>query len=263
MPTLRWRSTLTAMGYRRPFRVLAFARLGSQPLKLALPVKGGEAFRALYMSRRQAVPLTDAVASILFDMFLVASAQLTFLCVGLLLAEGPITRALLPTAGLFCLALFLASRWTQNLALKVAARIHPKLHQKLEQLAHGFLKFPLTTKLRLFALSLCVEATELASMVLVCATLGLDIPVLTIITYMPAVMFFTLIPITISGLGTRELAIVFLFVGYATQVELTSAALLFTAVEFILPALVGCLFLPPFLARLADKSPKEAASEPS
>ncbi len=87
-------------------------------------------------------------------------------------------------------------------------------------------------------------------MFLCCLVLGVDVPLWAVFVYMPIVMGITLVPVTISGLGTRELAIVVLLAAHATPEQLTGAALLFTAVEFIWPALLGCAVLSPFLAAL-------------
>jgi uncharacterized protein (TIRG00374 family) len=251
LPTLRWKSTLVAMGYDIPFTRLLFARFGSQPLKFSLPVKGGEAFRAIYIQRRHGVPLSLAGGSIIFDMFLVAVGQLTFLCVGVAIAGGKLSHILLPTVAVFSVALILTSKWVQGLLVALAMRISTRFGEVMEQVAHGFLQFPLGTKFKLTAISYAVEFSEIFSMYLCCRTLGLDIPLWAILTFMPIVMGFTLIPITISGLGTRELAIFLLFQGMASSEQLASAALMFTFVEFIMPALVGCLVLSSFLKSLA------------
>ena len=262
LPTIRWRITLRAMGYSLTFRQLLVCRLGAQPLKFSIPLKGGEAFRALYLRRRHGVPITAGLASILFDMFLVAIGQLSFLCVGALLAGSTAIRsAVLPTFALFGLALILSSRHLQELGLRVARAMSQTLHDKLAELAHGFLRFPLHKKIELTAISLLVEFTEVFAMVICMAALGLSVPTWAIFVYMPVVMGLTLIPVTLRGLGTRELAVVMLFGAFASPEELTSAAVLFTVVEFVLPALIGCFFLSSFLSRLAAQPAPERGAE--
>lgn len=267
LPTLRWRGTLRAIGFALPFRSLLFARVGGQPFKFTIPLKGGEAFRAIYVRRRHGVPLTSGAASILFDMFLVAVGQLTFLCIGVALAGEAVRRALLPTIALFAVGLLLSSRHVQALMLRVAAMLSERLHTRVAQLAHGFLRFPIHTKLKLTLISYAVEFAEIFSMVLCCQSLGVPIPFWAIMAYMPIVMGITLIPVTLRGLGTRELAILVLFAGHASPEQLASAALLFTLLEFILPAVIGCFFLSPFLASLArtphpERAPAEEPNAP-
>ncbi len=262
LPTLRWRTTLQAMGYDLPFKKLVYVRFGAQPFKFTIPLKGGEAFRAIYLRRRHGVPMTAGVASILFDMFLVAVGQLTFLCVGVALAGSAVQRALLPTVALFGIGLLLSSKRVQGWAVSVAGMISSKLHQKVSELAHGFLRFPLHKKLQLTAISFAVEFAEIFSMYLCCLTLGLDVPLWAAMAYMPIVMGFTLIPVTIRGLGTRELAILLLFAGLATPEELAGAALLFTVLEFIMPAIIGSLLLSRFVADLAEEPVEASPHDP-
>ncbi len=262
LPTLRWMTTLAAMGYKVAFTTLVYIRIGAQPFKFTIPMKGGEAFRAIYLRRRYGVPMTAGVASILFDMFLVAVGQLTFLCLGVALAGPEFQRALLPTMALFGIGLVLSSKRVQGLMVAVAGAISAKLHEKVEELAHGFLRFPLHKKLQLTAISFTVEFAEIFSMFLCCKTLGLDVPLWAAMAYMPIVMGITLIPVTIRGLGTRELAILLLFSAHATPEQLAGAALLFTFLEFILPALVGSLLLSRFIADLAAEPVEVAPMQP-
>ncbi len=260
MPSIRWRATLSSMGYTIPFSKIVFARFGGQPFKFTIPLKGGEAFRAVYVRRRFGVPITTALASILWDLFLVAVGQFSFLVIGLAWAGDEVQRAVLPTIGLFGIGLILSSRHVQELGVRIAELLSEKLAEKARQLAHGFLRFPLPVKLRLVGLSLLVELTEIISFFLCAKALGLDIPLWAVLAYMPIVMVVTLVPITVRGIGTREVAVLFLFAGLAGEAELAAAALLFTFLEFILPALVGCVTLSPFLNALAlepvDESPR-------
>ena len=256
LPTWRWQRTLDAMQYRLPATTLLFARLGSQPLKTVIPFKGGEAFRALWLRRQHGVPVLDGAASILFDMFLVAVAQLLFLAVGLLLAGSALQHAFVPALLFLGLGLGLSSRTVQRACVQVAAKLHTKLGDIAERLAHGFLRFPNAVRVRLIGISLLVELSEIVSMWFCCWALGLEVPVSAVLLNMPIVMGITLLPITLSGFGTREIAIVYLFSAYGSAEQLTAAALLFTAIEFILPTFVGLVALPRFLSSLSAGSPE-------
>ena len=112
----------------------------------------------------------------------------------------------------------------------------------------------------MYLYSLVVECAELFIMALYFHTIGVPISFGTICTLMPVVVFISLIPVTISGFGTRELAILTLFAGMASAVDLTGAAVLFAGVEVILPALLGCTMLVPFLGRLSATPVAECAA---
>jgi hypothetical protein len=251
LPTWRWQRTLQAMSHALPFGTLMFARFGSQPLKTVIPFKGGEAFRALWLRRRYAIPVLDGAASILFDMFLVAVAQLMFLALGLFLAGSELRHGFVPALLLLALGVGLSSPSFQRAIVQLATRMHQKLGEIAEKLAHGFLRFPNRVRAHLIGISLLVELSEILSMWFCCWAIGLDVPMSAVLLNMPIVMGFTLLPITLSGFGTREIAIVYLFSVYGSAEQLTAAALLFTAIEFILPTLAGLLVLPSFISRLS------------
>ena len=254
LPTWRWQRTLRALGHTIGPGSLLLGRWGSQPMKTVIPFKGGEAFRAIWLKKRHNVPLLDGAASIIFDMFLVAIAQLAFLAVGLSLAGSELQHAVVPATVLLSLGVGLSSREVQRLGVHVAHRIHHKLGHIAERLAHGFLQFPWAVRLRLLVISLWVEFSEIVSMWVCCWVLGLQVPPSVVLLSMPIVMGVTLIPITLSGFGTREMAILYLFSAYGTPEELMAAALLFTGVEFLLPTVTGLVLLPIFLSRISSHS---------
>ena len=100
-------------------------------------------------------------------------------------------------------------------------------------------------------------------MYLCCLALGLSIPIWSILAYIPIVIAITLIPVTVSGLGTREVAIFYLFANFATPEQLAGLALLLTFVEFILPSLIGCFFLPSFLSAISGEAVEECLAPPT
>ncbi len=260
LPTLRWQLVLRSMGYRFGFGTLLFARFGSQPLKFAIPMRGGEAFRALYLRRRHGVPTSHGLGSVLFDLCLVVAGQLTLLCLGLAFSDASFDYGWIALVSLVVVILCATSAGVQRGALRVVGALSSRLHDKLEELAVAFLDLSVGQKWSLYLYSLVVECAELFIMALCFHTIGISISFGTICTLMPVVVFISLIPVTISGFGTRELAILTLFAGMASAVDLTGAAVLFAGVEVIVPALLGCTMLVPFLGRLSATPVAECAA---
>jgi len=254
LPTLRWQWVLRGMNYRPPFGSLVFARVGSQPLKFAIPLRGGEAFRAVYLRKRHGIPNTHGLGSVLFDLSLVAAAQLTLLCVGLLFLEQDIVALWVPLLVLFVLCVAVSSTTFQRAGLRLIGRFSARLREKAEGLAHPFLELSLSGKWALYLFSIVVEAVELGVMALCFRSFGIEVSLVTVCTVMPVVVFISLLPVTVGGFGTRELAIVTLFSQIAAPATLASVAFLFSAVEVILPALIGCAFMPGFLSELNQMS---------
>ncbi len=63
-------------------------------------------------------------------------------------------------------------------------------------------------------------------------------PWTAVLAYVPAVIFIGLLPITVAGLGTRDLALIFFFLPWAPP-ELTAGVGLLSHLRYLLPSLVG------------------------
>ena len=267
LPTWRWRAILSAMGHRVSFWGLARARMGNQPLKVIIPFRGGEAFRALWLRSQAGTPLLSGLASVLFDLFLVALSQAIFLGVGLSLAVGLDgqtlgTSAVVGATTVVAVVVALWFRPLHLLGLAIVQRISPTLATRVEPLVHGFLRFGMRTKLRLLGIALIVEFGESIALWACFRTVGIEVPLFAVFTALPAILGITLLPVTIGGFGTRELAVVWLFAAYADPASLTGAALLFSAVEFVMPALFGLAFLGRFSRELAEVTGGNKPSTP-
>ncbi|MDP6683001.1 MAG: lysylphosphatidylglycerol synthase transmembrane domain-containing protein [Desulfobacterales bacterium] len=72
--------------------------------------------------------------------------------------------------------------------------------------------------------------------------LALKVPFFMIVTYMLGAMFVGILPISIAGIGTRDLAIVYLFHGIIEYSEAVFIGMLCT-LRYVLSALIGLPFL--------------------
>jgi uncharacterized protein (TIRG00374 family) len=255
LPSWRWGAILSEMGHVIPITRLTVARMGAQPLKVIIPFRGGEAFRALWLRSAYQVPFASGLASVLFDLFLVALAQAVFLGIGLGLAQGGATVPVVPTLTVVFLVVALAARPIHRFGLAVLRRIRPTFADRVEPLVFGFLRFPMSRKLRLVAIALLVELCECLSLFACFLLVGADVPLAAVFTRIPFIVAATLIPVTIGGFGTRELAVVLLFRDYAPAEVLTGAAILFTFIEFVLPALLGLVATRRFTRELERPAP--------
>jgi uncharacterized membrane protein YbhN (UPF0104 family) len=59
------------------------------------------------------------------------------------------------------------------------------------------------------------------------------------VAYLPLVAIAAKVPVTLLGLGTREVLVVVLLGSMAPAATLAGAAILFSAVEYVLPAALG------------------------
>ena len=74
--------------------------------------------------------------------------------------------------------------------------------------------------------------------------------------YLPIIALISIIPITISGFGTREAATIFFFSNYASPENLLSVGILLSLLIVVLPSLVSLLFMKRFYKRLYTKNAK-------
>jgi glycosyltransferase 2 family protein len=70
-----------------------------------------------------------------------------------------------------------------------------------------------------------------------------DVPLLYIAAALPLAIFIGLIPVTLSGMGTRDSAVIFLFQGYAAYETNLAVGILYSIFGYWLLALIGLPFL--------------------
>lgn len=92
--------------------------------------------------------------------------------------------------------------------------------------------------------SLLVQITIILINFLLSKSLGINLPFISIIAYIPLITIISLIPVTINGLGMRESAYVFLFSYYGiAREQALSLSLLFFATSVIASLVGGFLFI--------------------
>jgi uncharacterized protein (TIRG00374 family) len=95
--------------------------------------------------------------------------------------------------------------------------------------------------LKINSITLILWMVHITQIILFFYLIDLHVPVLTICTYMLCAIFVGLLPVSISGFGTRDLAIVTLFKGIITYNEALSIGIL-SAFRYIIPTLIGLPF---------------------
>lgn len=98
--------------------------------------------------------------------------------------------------------------------------------------------------LRNMILSLIISTIVIVRGLLIFRSLSIDISTLEIFIKLPCVNLLSLIPISVSGFGTREAGLIYLFSGQRVgHEELVLAGILMGFVFFILNGIVGSLFI--------------------
>lgn len=100
-----------------------------------------------------------------------------------------------------------------------------------------------------FSLTLLMGLGQLGVFALALSALGASPPVASLLFWFPVCLLGAKLPVSVMGLGLRESLVVLLLRGSASPVALLGASLSFSAIEQILPGLVGLLFAPRFVEK--------------
>jgi glycosyltransferase 2 family protein len=230
--TIRWKLLLPAgIGMRKLF---SLSMIGSFFNTFLPGVIGGDAVKGLYLYR-----LTGkgslSLASIFMDRY-IGFAALIVICTvafpfGFRFFAGSPVMWLLPVvvfsfigASLLIFGLRLGQR------IRVLSEFYSSFHAYRNQA---------TIIGKTFLLSLIVQCTGIFTVYLLAVGMGQQIPFLSFFLFIPLTVLFTMIPISISGLGIRESAFVLFFglVGVQPGVATALSLLWFVTVSFA--SLVG------------------------
>ncbi|MBU1701843.1 MAG: flippase-like domain-containing protein [Candidatus Eisenbacteria bacterium] len=235
---IRWRLILQLLGYSISLRTAFDLIMAAWPVSSITPSKSGDLIKAYYLKDRVPVGLTigtvlveRAVDVLVLLLFSVAGAalfgwrQILWISGGLFCA-GTLGLILLVTTG---------DRWP------LPAKLRPKISDLL-QAFKVLASHPA-------ALILVVVYTVVKWFVSIFQTylcfIALRHPVTLAQTAgaLPLAIFVGLFPITLSGMGTRDGALVFLLSAYAPAEVILGVGLLYTLFAYWVPSLAGLPFL--------------------
>jgi hypothetical protein len=238
------------VGYWEVFRV----RLGSDPIRLAAPLKAGEVVNALYFAGREDLGFSRAAGSIVFDKALNFFGTVFWLYVGIA------AMATMPTAGYLGLHTAMAAallvvvcvRPVRRAAAAWAGKIHPKLRRLAEGVLSAFEEFSPLKKIGFLLYGIVFQLRPLAVCGLLFAAFQPDrLPsVQEFLGLGSVVVLMSNIP-SLGGIGPREAAVMALFSSYADPTTLLSVGLLMSLAMQVVPAIVGIPLMFPLLRALA------------
>lgn len=209
----RWRSLASVLGLAASFiEFVAFTFIGMFTNLFVPGLIGGDAARAIYLARHQGHtrehPLGRAIASVAADRSagLVALMWLAAGCALLPKAEIlPVTmRVLVAASGALALAGYLALPILAPLAGLLPRRLHT-----LAEVSMPFIVRPISM-LPALAMSIGLQLLLIICQYVLSLGLGLAIPFSLFLLCVPVANVLASIPITLSGLGVREGAYVFM-----------------------------------------------------
>jgi uncharacterized protein (TIRG00374 family) len=216
----RWRVLLRPKGVDVPTaRLFVFYMVGMFANNFMPGGLGGDAVKA-YSLYRQGGSGNIAVASVFVERFcgiLALSALGAVASAAMLLAGKPPLMPLLVLGFVLLLAAAAAMVWSVRLARLLRwllAAVAPRLIRdraiQLVDTVHSY-RDDWRVLLRALAISVLLQAMIALFYSLVGLALGIPVPVLYFLLFLPMVTMITLLPISLGGLGVREIAMVYLF----------------------------------------------------
>lgn len=238
------------------------------------PGQAGDLLKAVYL-RDRGQPLAPALLSVvldrLFDLLVMAAlATVGIFALGRLLPSRELQTALVIAMGLGLAAVttLLAARNPRRWLLTVALpRLAPGLRASLDrwnnQLASLALRPALIVELTL--LSLASAFFTFLRLWLLFVALGLDrVPLYVVVGVSALIAVLQVLPISIGGLGVREVVLIPVLASYAYNQEQAitlSALFLLINVQHIIVGFLVSLWFP--LGKLRDELPKATRAEPT
>lgn len=240
---LRWQRMMNALGHELGFREAIELILAAWPMGTLTPSKAGDVVKAYYLRSR--IPIRTTLGSVLAERALDVLVLLGLALFGCLFFRRW-DLALLAGGG------FLTGVAGLAVLLTVRLPLPPKLQDKMDGVLAALRVVGGSPRLLAEVLLLTV-ANWMASViqVVVCyRALGVVVPVTFTTGAVPLAIFVGLLPLTLSGMGTRDSAFIALFgtLGVAAEVSL-GVGLLYSLYGYWLPALVGLPFMRRVLAR--------------
>jgi uncharacterized protein (TIRG00374 family) len=258
---LKWRVILRAMGYELPIKEGLYAFLASAPLAAITPSRAGDLLRASVISRR--VPVVRGLGSVFADRLIDIQSLALLAGAGAVATERWLEAIVIGT-GVFAawgaLALVLWQR-------ERVVRMWPfsRFRERFEELLDAFVS--LREHPRLLALQLAYSLLVWVCILAIVYSLSLlfraELDVAEVVALWPLATLFGLIPLTLSGMGTRDAAFIFMLGAYGhgdlNEGSVLLATLAYALVSSWLWAVVGL----PFALRWLSMSSSGTGAERS
>ena len=236
LKALRWHSLLKMQGVSYRFRHAMLAYFSSVYIGILTPGRLGEFAKALYLKQETAITIGEAISSVLvdrlFDLYALIGAGGCGLIIFAHFVSLPVGVLVLVCAGILASLLMLwppvgrlALRVLKNIPItnRYANRLTPEVERFYVNLAQ-LLKPQL-----LVAVLLTISAHAIFYTQCYLLVLALDLPLeyRFVLFSMSLVNLVNLLPVTISGLGTREAILSLLFgsVGLSPETAVAYSAL--------------------------------------
>ncbi len=240
----RWRRLLLARGYPYSMRRSYAAVLSSLYLGMLTPGRIGDALRVQYVHREIDTPYSEGLATTLMDRFcdlyvLAAVAALGAAHFATELQGDLVHVTWIAVAVALALPLIAVARGPQKLVSTVLRRFAERWHASLDALLNALRRLIRPAISVAIPLTIPAFAINYLQGWLVAGAMGLGLSYLDVAALMAATSLLGLMPISISGVGVRELflAVAFPALGLAAAQGVAFGLLIFLCINLATVAL--------------------------
>jgi uncharacterized membrane protein YbhN (UPF0104 family) len=254
-------SSLRLFGCAVPLSSCLFVSVANEAIKFPFPGPTGEFAKPLYLARRHGIPLERGGASVVLVILARLVSVCFFAALGSWIDGGepwPLGLVLLAAAaGLW--ALHRGPDW-ERLARRV-----PRLERVWGAMAELRSVLALdrqgVQRWSFFGLNVGVAFFgELWIFLVLAAGLGIEIGFPAGMFLYSVCLLITRVPVTMQGIGSREGAILVLFAAFGSREDLFALAVVFTAIVYIFPVLIGIPFAQRYSRAMLEAPRADAGS---
>ena len=238
--------------------------LAGATMNTILPSKMGDVLKSIFMQDALNMRLSLAVSVVVFEKACDFLGLLAWCLLGLVVYAGDsklfIVLALVIGGGFSFGALMLSSLsfadWIFRLATKVAPFSLAEKFMNLQKSwveVHGFFWRSQRSVFNIVFLSLLIWFMHLIQIWLLTLSLHAPIPLFSSLGLSSLAILAGLLPFTLAGVGTRDVAAIFLFAPFMTPSAGAVLGLMLT-LRFLLPGIAGLPFLAEYLEVLYKKN---------
>lgn len=236
--------------------------LVSSALNVFVPAKAGDLIKSYFVARRGHVPTGVAIAIIVYERLCDMFGLIFWCLVGWFVGRPEVTSlpiafwSLLAMLGVICGVLISSERAAAVWRSLMMRLIPDGRLRKLRQLAMGWpdlLEVLRTRRVWIVPFSLLLWLAHLFQIWLFTIALSLDVPFTVCASLSAIALMAGQLPLTVAGLGTRDVALVVLLAAYMAPESAAAMGVLISTRNF-LPPLIGVPFMRPYLASVVDEA---------
>ena len=230
--TERWKYTLQILGYNATFKQLFPLFLANLPLSKTSPANAGD-FVKIYYLKDHVTPSTHAGGILLerlLDLLLLSFLAMIF---GLILN--------IKISFIIGIIIFIILSTLLISANHIHFNSDRPIFKKIKNILtvfKNYKKYPVQS-IKIIVLTFCAWSIILLYIKLLFLAFGQNIPYTQVMAIQPIAIFFGLLPITLAGIGTREIAMLSLYAGIVPNPIIIAAGITYSFFSSVLLPLIG------------------------